>query len=75
MHLGWAVKSFAEARGLRAEGGIIYIQLRFASGHFKEMATEQRAGRWRAANTLLDNDGVNDGTELGRVVYEVPTNG
>jgi hypothetical protein len=67
MHLGWAVKSFAEAGTLRGFGGIIHFQTIYASGHFEEKATEQRAGRWRAANTLLDNDGVNDGTELGRV--------
>ena len=76
MLLGRAVSTFADARGSRAEGGIIHHYKIFASGYGKAIATEQRARRWRAAKYPLtdgkinsmdpdsDNDGFKDDTEL-----------
>jgi hypothetical protein len=65
--MGRAVKSFAEARGSRTEGGIIHCSLRFARG-ITDNAPEQRARCWRAANLPLgdpldrdtDDDGLTD---------------
>ena len=54
---------YAAAETSRGFGGTYKRLLNCARGHYAVMTPKQRAGRWRAAYPLTDDDGVLDGED------------